>query len=121
MAVAENIRSGGRAHPRAITAVLSAIGYVLVIGIFSGTINVYPGLTDSQVLLFADLIAVVNTAALTSILAGVYFVRNGEIRKHRAAMVTAFALILVFLFLYLWKIDGGFERSLVAPAVVKIP
>lgn len=121
MAVAENIRSGVRTHPRAVTAVLSAIGYVLVIGVFSGTISVYPDLTESQVLLFADLIAVVNTAALASILAGVYFVRQGEIRKHRAAMVTAFALILLFLFLYLWKIDGGFERSLIAPAVVKIP
>jgi putative membrane protein len=121
MAVAENIRSGVRAHPRAITAVLSAIGYVLVIGVFSGTISVYPELTESQVLLFAHLIAGVNSVALVSILAGVYFVKNGQIDRHRAAMVTAFALILVFLFLYLWKIDGGFERSLVAPAVVKIP
>jgi len=104
-----------------VTAVLSLVGYVLVIGVFTGTISVYPALSESGVLLFAHLIAAVNTLALASLLAGVYFIRNGDVRKHRAAMLTAFALILVFLFLYLWKIDGGFERSLVAPAVVKIP
>lgn len=121
MAVAESIRTRARANPKLVTAALSLVGYVLVVGVFSGTINVYPGLTESQVLLFADLIAIVNTGALSAILAGVYFIRNGDVRKHRAAMLTAFTLILVFLFLYLWKIDGGFERSLIAPAFVKIP
>lgn len=121
MAVAESIRTRVRSNPRPVTALLSLVGYVLVVGVFSGTISVYPELTESQVLLFAHLIALVNTAALASIVAGVYFIRQGEVRKHRAAMLTAFTLILVFLFLYLWKIDGGFERSLVAPAFVKIP
>lgn len=121
MAVAESLRARMRSNPRVVTAVLSLVGYVLVVGVFSGAISVYPDLTESQVLLFAHLIAVVNTAALASIVAGVYFIKQGDVRKHRAAMLTAFALILVFLFLYLWKIDGGFERSLVAPAVVKIP
>lgn len=121
MAVAESLRTRVRARPKVVTAALSLVGYVLVIGVFTGTISVYPGLSESEVLLFAHLIAAVNTLALSSLLAGVYFIRTGDVRKHRAAMLTAFALILVFLFLYLWKIDGGFERSLVAPAVVKIP
>lgn len=121
MAVAESIRSRVRSQPKVVTGVLTLVGYVLVAGVFSGGIDVYPELSESQVLLFADLIALVNTAALGAILAGVYFIKQGEVRKHRALMLTAFSLILVFLFLYLWKIDGGFERSLVAPAVVKIP
>jgi putative membrane protein len=121
MAVAETIRTRVRSNPKVVTGVLTLVGYVLVAGVFSGQIDVYPELNESQVLLFADLIALVNTAALGAIVAGVYFVKQGEIRKHRALMLTAFSLILVFLFLYLWKIDGGFERSLVAPAIVKIP
>lgn len=121
MAVAERIRTRVRTNPKLVTAALSLVGYVLVIGVFSGTIDVYPDLADSQVLLFAHLIAIVNTGALTATVAGVYFIKDGDVRKHRAAMLTAFALIIVFLFLYLWKIDGGFERSLVAPAIVKIP
>lgn len=121
MAVAETIRSRVRSNPKVVTGALTLVGYALVAGVFSGQLSVYPELSESQVLLFADLIALVNTAALASIIAGVYFVKQGDVRKHRALMLTAFSLILVFLFLYLWKIDGGFERSLVAPAVVKIP
>ena len=93
--------------------VLSVVGYALVLGTFAGLVPIYPDLADETVLLFADLIAVVNTAALLSILAGVRFIKRGEVRKHRAAMLTAFTLILVFLVLYLTKIGGGYERSLV--------
>ena len=121
MAVAESIKTRVRSKPRVVTGVVSLVGYVLILGVFSGRISVFPELTESQVLLFAHLIALINTAALVSIVAGVHFIRRGDVRKHRAAMLTAFSLILVFLVLYMWKIDGGFERSLVAPAVVKIP
>lgn len=121
MAVAESIRDRVRANPKVVTGVLSLVGYVLVVGVFAGAINVYPELTAPQVRLFAHLIAIVNSFALVSILTGVYFIKNGDVRRHRAAMLTAFGLIIVFLFLYLWKIDGGFERSLLAPAIVKIP
>ena len=64
-------------------------------------------------LLFSDLIAVINTCALTTLLVGFYFIRTGQIRKHRAAMLTAFGLIMVFLVLYLWKVGGGFEKEIV--------
>jgi putative membrane protein len=36
-------------------------------------------------------------------------------------MLAACGLIVLFLVVYLWKIGGGFERSLVAPAAVKVP
>ena len=102
-----------RAHPRRVTAALSVIGYTLVIGAFEGFLPIFPDLSKETVLLFSDLIAVVNTLALTSLLVGLAFIRRDEVRKHRAAMLTAFTLICVFLVLYLWKVGGGFEKSIV--------
>ncbi len=99
-------------HPRAITAVLSVIGYALVIGAFEGLIPLFPELSRDTVVLFSDLIAVVNTLALTALLVGWRFIRRGEVEKHRRAMLTAFSLIVVFLVLYLWKVGGGFEKSI---------
>ena len=110
------LRRAGRRRPRAVTAVLSAVGYVLVLGVFLGPVT-FPTLADGTVLLFGDLIAVVNAVALTCLLAGYWFVRRGELRKHRAAMLAAFALILVFLALYLWKVGGGFTKEFVGPAL----
>jgi len=102
-----------RANPRRLTAVLSVVGYALVIGAFEGLIPLFPDLSRETVLLFSDAIAVVNTLALTSLLAGAYFIKRGEVRKHRGAMLTAFGLICAFLVLYLWKVGGGFEKSIV--------
>jgi putative membrane protein len=100
-------------HPRAVTAVLSVVGYALVLGAFAGVIPLFPDLSRGTVVLFSDLIAVVNSLALTSLLVGWYFIRRGAVRKHRAAMLTAFSLICAFLVLYLWKVGGGFEKSFV--------
>jgi len=100
-------------YPRATTAVLSVVGYALVLGAFAGVIPIFPSLSRETVILFSDLIAVVNSLALTSLLVGWYFIRRGDVRRHRAAMLTAFALICAFLVLYLWKVGGGFEKSFV--------
>ena len=102
-----------KSHPGRITAVLSVIGYALVVSAFEGIVPLFPDLSRETVLLFSDAIAVVNTFALTSILAGVAFIKRGDVRRHRAAMLTAFALICAFLVLYLWKVGGGFEKSIV--------
>ncbi|MFC7134428.1 MULTISPECIES: DUF420 domain-containing protein [Salinibaculum] len=120
MAVADNVRSGLRARPRAITAVLSVIGYVLVGGALYGFIPLFPELSNSTVNLFSHIIAGINTLALTSLLAGVYFIKTDQVQKHRAAMLTAFTLILLFLVFYLWKTGGGFEKSIVAPDTVTL-
>lgn len=102
-----------RANPRRVTVVLSVVGYALVAAAFSGIVPLFPPLSDETVLLFSDAIAVVNTLALTSLLVGAAFIKRGDVRRHRAAMLTAFALICVFLVLYLWKVGGGFEKSIV--------
>ena len=99
-------------NPRAATAVLSILGYVLVLGTFAGLLPIYPDLERPTVDLLSHAIAVVNTVALTSLLLGWRWIRNGEVRKHRAAMLTAFTLILAFLVLYLVKVGGGGEKSI---------
>jgi putative membrane protein len=115
MAVAETVRKRARARPRAVTAVLSVLGYLLVGAGFAGALP-FPELTKAQVDLFATAIAVVNTVALAALLAGWRFIRQGDVRRHRAAMLTSFGLILVFLVLYLWKVSGGYTKEFFVPA-----
>jgi len=117
MAVADNLQSRAKANPRRVTAVLSAIGYVLVLGAFTPYAP-FPSISRDATIFLGDAIAVVNTLALVSILAGVRFIKRGDVRRHRAAMLTAFSLIMVFLVMYLLKVGGGFEKAIVASGVV---
>jgi putative membrane protein len=105
-------------HPRATVAVLSVVGYALVVGTFLGVFpkSVFPDLTLAQVNLLSDAIAVVNTVATLLLLAGWRWIRRNEVRKHAAAMGSAFGLILVFLVMYLTKIGGGGTKEIVIAA-----
>jgi putative membrane protein len=100
-------------HPLAVTGILSVVGYVLVLGTFAGVVDPFPPIGEETVLLFSDAIAVVNSLALIALLVGYGLIRRGDVRRHRAAMLTAFTLILAFLVLYLWKVGGGFEKAIV--------
>lgn len=117
MAVADDLQGWPKAHPRAVTTILSIIGYALVVGAFGGFLPL-PSISRDAVILLGDAIAVVNTLALGAILLGVRFIRRGEVRKHRAAMLTAFGLIMLFLVLYLMKVGGGFEKAILASGPV---
>ena len=105
-------------NPKAATAVLSVLGYVLVLGTFAGLLPIYPELGREAVDLLSHAIAVVNTVALTSLLLGWRWIRRGEIRKHRTAMLIAFTMILAFLALYLVKVGGGGEKAIAATGPV---
>lgn len=117
MAVADRLQSRARASPRRVTATVSIVGYALVLGTFGGLLP-FPSISNETVILLSDAIAVVNAAALSAIVAGVYFIKTDQIRKHRGAMLTAFALILAFLTLYLLKVGGGFEKEIQAEGLV---
>lgn len=110
-------------HPAAVTALLSVVGYGLVVGTFvasylgAGT-QVYPELTLPQVNLLTDAIAAVNALNVGVIAFGWYFIRKGQVAKHRAAMASSFGLILVFLVMYLLKIGGGGTKEFVGPQLV---
>ena len=110
---AASARGSVKDHPLAVTGVLSVVGYVLVLGTFAGVVDLFPPIGEETVLLFSDAIAVVNTLALIALLVGYGLIRRGDVWRHRAAMLTAFTLILAFLVLYLWKVGGGFEKAIV--------
>ena len=110
---AASARGSVKDHPLAVTGVLSVVGYVLVLGTFAGVVDLFPPIGEETVLLFSDAIAVVNHLALTALLVGYALIRRGDVWRHRAAMLTAFTLILAFLVLYLWKVGGGFEKAIV--------
>ena len=108
-----------RNHPRAFAAVLTVIGYVVVIGTLYGDTGLYPEITESTVDLLAHAIAVVNAATIVSLVFGIYWIRADEVQKHRLAMLTAFALILLFLVMYLLKTGGGGRKEIVAGAPLR--
>jgi putative membrane protein len=110
-------------HPAAVTALLSVVGYALVVGTFLGYVpgTVFPDLTLEQVNRLSDGIALVNALNVLVIAAGWRWIRRDEVKKHAAAMVTSFALILVFLVMYLTKIGGGGTKEFVGPAFVYYP
>jgi putative membrane protein len=115
-----SVRGPIKEHPAVVTAVLSVVGYALVIGTFLGYVprSLFPELTLAQVNRLADAIAVINTIATLLLIAGWRFIRRGEVRKHAASMSGAFGLILVFLVLYLTKIGGGGTKEFVGPQLV---
>lgn len=106
-----------RDHPTATTAVVSGVGYVVVLGTLGGFAppGLFPDVSLTLVNRLADAIAVVNALATASLVYGYRAVRRGDVRRHRAAMVLAFLLILLFLVLYLLKVGGGGTKEFVGP------
>lgn len=102
----------------AVTVGLSLVGYGIVLGTLFGIVPaaVFPDLSVGQVNRLADIIALVNAAALTALVLGWRWIRQGAVDKHRTAMLTAFTLILLFLALYVTKIGGGGTKEFVGPA-----
>ncbi|EMA40022.1 DUF420 domain-containing protein [Halobiforma nitratireducens] len=108
-----------RERPIGATVFLTIVGYALVIGTFVLDIGLYPDLTHAQINLLTHAIAVINGAATVLLAAGWYWIRAGEVEKHRLAMVGAFALILLFLVVYLIRVGGGGEKLFQGPQLVR--
>lgn len=108
-----------KSRARLITAVVTIVGYVVVLGTLGGYAPewIFPNLDRGGIRLFAHVIAAVNTVNVVVLLAGWRFIRRGQVRKHAAAMGTGFCLILVFLVLYLVKVGGGGTRHFAGPAL----
>jgi putative membrane protein len=102
-------------HPWAVVAVLTVVGYVLVVGTLYVGLPIYPDVSLATVNLLSHAIAVVNTVAVVLLLTGWWFIRAGDEDRHRTAMLAAFALIVLFLVLYLLKTGGGGRKEFVGP------
>jgi putative membrane protein len=97
---------GPRREVPILTGLLSVVSLALV---FGAALRIVPASSLPQAdpsLLAAvpHVNAVVSTAAIVTILAGVRFIRRGEVAKHRAMMLVSFGLFVVFLALYLYKV-----------------
>jgi putative membrane protein len=109
-----------KAYPRAIVAAMTVVGYGLVIGTLYVGLPIYPTISPASVNVLADAIAVVNSLTVVCLLAGYHQIRQGNVERHRAFMVSAFALILVFLVMYLLKTGGGGRKEFVGPQLAAL-
>lgn len=101
------------------TAILTIVGYALVVGTFLLDLPLYPDLTEAQVNVLTHVIAVIDAVALSLLVLGWYWIRSGDVERHRAAMTGAFASILLFLVVYLLRVGGGGEKYFVGPDLVR--
>lgn len=109
------VRTKIKNRPRYFVGILSVIGYIILfIAIFSLS-NIFPELSPSDVNLFSDIIAIINTITVVILGLGWYFIRKRDIKKHKNAMVASFLLILIFLILYIIKTGGGGTKVLLPP------
>ena len=97
---------------RSLTIVLTVVGYALVLGTLYLGLPIYPDIGLDTVNTLSDAIAVINTVATTCLVLGWIEIRRGNVDRHRALMGGAFALILVFLVLYLLKTGGGGTKEI---------
>jgi putative membrane protein len=97
---------------RSLTIVLTVVGYALVLGTLYLGLPIYPDIGLDTVNALSDAIAVINTVATTCLVVGWIEIRRGNVDRHRALMGGAFALILVFLVLYLLKTGGGGTKEI---------
>ncbi|MFC6718012.1 DUF420 domain-containing protein [Natrialbaceae archaeon GCM10025810] len=107
-----------RERPKTATVVLTIVGYALVIGTFLLDLPIYPDLTTAQINLLTHAIAAINSTATVLLVLGWYWIRAGEVEKHRLAMTSAFALIMLFLVVYLIRVGGGGEKYFEGPQLV---
>ncbi|MFQ3292979.1 MAG: putative membrane protein [Halobacteriales archaeon] len=107
-----NAKRWAKKRTRALTAVLTVVGYALVLGTLVVGLPIYPDLSTGTVNLLSHAIAGINTTAVVLLVLGWRWIRMDEVDKHRAAMGAAFGLILVFLVLYLLKTGGGGTKAI---------
>ena len=118
----DGMESWTREHVPALTGLLSVVSLALV---FGAALRVLPtgGLPAPAGLLAAipHVNAVISTAAIGTIAAGVVAARRGEYERHRALMLASLGLFVAFLVLYLYKVSiqgpAGFPAE--GPAVVE--
>lgn len=114
-------RHWARDHVAGLTAVLTVASLTLV---FGAALQVLPvgALPSPEHLLSAipHVNAVVSLAAIGTIAAGVRAIRRGDVRRHRALMLTSFGLFAAFLALYLYRVAVLGPTEFTGPAAVRI-
>lgn len=116
--VASRVQRLLRTHTAASAALLTVVGYALVVGTFVLDVPIYPELTHAQINALSHAIAVINTTTTVLLVAGWYYIRRDRVTAHRRSMISAFVTILLFLSVYLVRVGGGGEKYFDGPELV---
>jgi putative membrane protein len=89
-----------------LTILLSVVSLALVFAAAGRAIptSLLPPVPDAVLAVIPHVNAVLSLLAIATISLGVYWIRRGAVARHRAAMLTSFALFVAFLVLYLLKV-----------------
>jgi putative membrane protein len=89
-----------------LTALLSVAALALVFGAVGGAIpsTVLPRASDSILAALPHLNAAISATAIVTILLGWRAISRGNVRRHRAFMLSSFALFAAFLAGYLYRL-----------------
>ena len=113
-------------HVPEVTGLLTGVSLALVFGSVLGYVpdGLLPR-NEALVSLIPHLNVVISLFAITTILYGVYTIRQGDVDRHRTAMLASTALFAGFLVLYLYRVslEGAtpFEGPDVARQFVYLP
>lgn len=104
-----------------VTAVLSVVSLVLVFAAAGRRIPepLLPPLSAGVLELIPHVNAVISAVAIVTILYGVRAIRNGDVARHRAAMLSTFGLFVAFLVLYLSKVAIAGTTDFGGPATIE--
>jgi len=89
-----------------LTALLSVVSLGLVFGAVGGVIpeSVLPRASDAVLDAIPHLNAVISATAIATIILGWRAISRGEVKRHRAFMLTSFGLFAAFLVGYLYRL-----------------
>ena len=95
-----------RRHVTSLTVVLSLASIALVVGAVRGVVptSTLPRAPGAFLHAIPAVNAAISAVAIGTIVAGWRWIRRGDVRKHRAAMLTTTALFASFLALYLYRV-----------------
>jgi putative membrane protein len=103
-----------------LTALLTVVSLALVFGAVLQVIppEALPQASESALELIPHVNAVISTAAILTIAAGVREIKRGNVTRHRVLMLTSLALFVGFLGLYLYKVMLSGTASFPGPETI---
>ena len=95
-----------RDHVLELTTALTVVSLAAVFGAVLGAIpsSVVPEAPATLLEAIPHINAALSTAAIVTILLGVRFIRQGNVGRHRAMMLTTLGFFVAFLVLYLYRL-----------------
>jgi putative membrane protein len=104
-----------------LTALLSVVSLALVFAAARQAIprSLLPAVPEGVLTAIPHVNAVISLLAIGTISLGVYWIRQGKVARHRAAMLSSFALFATFLGLYLTKVAIQGPKGFDGPAAVE--